>query len=127
MQALAKRVGLVALFLVAMTVGWALQGAPARAGMVSTETLLEAQAGASEVRARLRSLPAREGLREELRAQFEALGIAPEEAVERIESLSDAEIAVIAGKLDALPAGGAGPLEWVLAVLIVLLLVIILI
>lgn len=43
--------------------------------------------------------------REDVKAQFRALGISPEEAQARVAALSDAEIDKIAGKLDTLPAG----------------------
>ena len=43
--------------------------------------------------------------REDVKAQFRALGISPEEAQARVAALSDAEIDKIAGRLDTLPAG----------------------
>ncbi len=42
------------------------------------------------------------------RAQLETYGITRDEAAARLDALSDEEVAEIAGKLDALPAGGTG-------------------
>lgn len=38
-------------------------------------------------------------------AQMQAYGISYEEALSRVDSLTDSEIALIAGKLDQIPAG----------------------
>lgn len=43
--------------------------------------------------------------RQDVREQFEALGVDPDEALARTANLSDAEIQQIAGQLDELPAG----------------------
>ncbi len=43
--------------------------------------------------------------REDVRRQFEALGIDADEAAARAGSLSDAEVTQIAGQIDELPAG----------------------
>ena len=42
-------------------------------------------------------------------AQMQAYGIGPEEALSRIDSLTDSEIALIAGKMDQIPAGAGTP------------------
>ncbi len=74
----------------------------AEAAIVTTESLVdlpgEGQAKRERVRAFLN--------RAEVRAQLEAYGISPEEASARVESFTDREIALIAGKVDQLPAGG---------------------
>ena len=44
--------------------------------------------------------------RGELAAQLRMLGLSPEAASERVAALTDAEIAGLAGRADALPAGG---------------------
>ncbi|MDH3595150.1 MAG: PA2779 family protein [Rhodospirillales bacterium] len=72
----------------------------ARAAIVTTEEVVAAQA-ADEDRARVIQFMARE----DVRRQIEALGIDPDEAARRTESLSDEEIQQIAGRLDELPAG----------------------
>ncbi len=74
----------------------------ARAAMVGTEAVVETATQAEADRARLRALL----LRDEARAQLETYGITRDEAAARLDALSDEEIAQIAGKLDALPAGG---------------------
>ncbi len=76
----------------------------ARGAMVGTEAVVERATQAEADRARLRALL----LRDEARAQLETYGITRDEAAARLDALSDDEIAAIAGKLDALPAGGTG-------------------
>ena len=76
----------------------------ARAAMVGTEAVVETATPVETDRARLRALL----LRDEARAQLETYGITRDEAAARLDALSDEEIAQIAGKLDALPAGGTG-------------------
>ena len=44
--------------------------------------------------------------RAELVSQLQTLGISPQAAQERVAALTDAEIAGLAGRIDALPAGG---------------------
>ncbi len=69
--------------------------------------------------------------RQDVRAKLESHGISGKEAGARIDSLTDGEIALIAGRLDKLPAGGycgyscSGPPGWavLLAVLLIALIV----
>ena len=58
--------------------------------------------------------------REDVRKQFEALGVDPAEARLRVAGLTEAELAQLSGRIDELPAG-AGAVEVVLLVLIILL------
>ena len=44
--------------------------------------------------------------RSTMATQLQALGISPQAARERVAALTDAEVADIAGRIDALPAGG---------------------
>ncbi len=74
-----------------------------RAAMVPTESVIERPADIRSQRERLREILRRE----EARAELEALGVDPDEAVARVDSLSDDEVALIAGQLDQLPAGAA--------------------
>jgi Family of unknown function (DUF6627) len=83
-----------ALFITSLPLG------AARAGLVTTEQVVDARAAANE-RERLTAIL----LRDDVRQQMEALGVNREEAVARLASLSDQEIQQIAGKLDELPAG----------------------
>jgi hypothetical protein len=76
----------------------------ARGAMVGTEAVIETATQVDADRARLRALL----LRDEARAHLETYGITRDEAAARLDALSDEEIAEIAGKLDALPAGGTG-------------------
>jgi hypothetical protein len=95
--------------------------APVRAGLISTEAVVAAAAAPSptaQARERIERLLQREDVRREL----EAYGVSPAEALARVASLSDAEIAVVAGRLDALPAGG----DSVAGVLLIIALVFIL-
>jgi hypothetical protein len=90
----------------------------ALAALVPTDSVAE-PAGSADARGRLMQYLAREDVRAALTAQ----GLDPEEAQERIASLTDAEVQQIAGQLGQLPAGGDG-LWVVVAVLVIVLLVI---
>jgi len=71
------------------------------AAMVGTEALLANQ-DTLNARDRLRTFLDRK----DVQSQLAALGIDPAEARARSDSLSDAEVRQIAGKIDQLPAGG---------------------
>jgi Flp pilus assembly protein TadB len=73
----------------------------ASAAMIGTEQLLPPDRN-QKTRDHLHQLIARENIREALAAR----GIDPDEAEARIDSLTDDETELIAGKIDALPAGG---------------------
>ncbi len=73
----------------------------ARAALVTTEQAIE-PAVQVDARARVAAFLARDDVRQ----QMVALGVDPAEAVDRVASLSDAEVQRIAGQLDRLPAGG---------------------
>jgi hypothetical protein len=83
-----------AIFVTSLPVG------AARAGLVTTEQVVDATAAASD-RERLAAVL----LRDDVRQQMEALGVDRDEAMARLASLSDQEIQQIAGKIDELPAG----------------------
>ena len=68
---------------------------------MSTESLTGPPAGAESDRARLRELINRA----DVRAKMKAYGIDSDEALARVDSLSDREIAGIARRLDEMPAG----------------------
>lgn len=76
----------------------------AQAAIVSTESVINVTQDSQADRARVRAFLARA----EVQAQMQAHGISPEEAVARVDALTDRQIALIAGELDRLPAGGCG-------------------
>lgn len=73
---------------------------PGAAKLVSTDAVIAAE-HASAQRARVAAFLARE----DVQGQMSALGVDVEEARARVDTLSDAEVAAIAGRLDELPAG----------------------
>ena len=94
----------------------------AQAGLVETDQVIAERVAGTD-RARVVSFL----LREDVREQMVQLGIRPEEAVARVQALSDAELQRIAGRLDELPAGQFGPPEaLIIAAALVFLLLLIL-
>lgn len=91
-------------------------GAPAQAAMVGTQQALGAEQGRLD-RARLASLLERE----DLQRQLAALGIDARQARDRVAGLTDAEVAQLNQRIDALPAGG----DTVLGVFVLLLLILV--
>jgi hypothetical protein len=91
----------------------ALAAPQAYAGMIPTE--------ASE-RDRVMTLVERP----EIARALEKMGIPADQAKARVGAMSEAEVASLAGKLDALPAGGALSNQDLILILIVVLLVVIL-
>jgi len=106
------------LFLSVVLVGATIHAQPVRAGLVGTEDVAAATK-AAEARERLQIL----AKRPEVAKDLQALGIAPQEAVERVAAMTDAEVLSISGKLGALPAGGALTSTELLIVILVLVLV----
>ena len=53
--------------------------------------------------------------REEVAGQLQLLGLSPQAARERVAALSNAEVADLAGRIDALPAGGNSLLAFIVA------------
>lgn len=72
----------------------------AQAGMVTTDRVID-QGTVQQDRASVLQFLGRD----DVRRQLEALGVDPDEAAARADSLSDAEIARIAQQIDHLPAG----------------------
>jgi len=64
--------------------------------------------------------------RPEVAQQLEKMGIPAEQAKARVQAMSEAEVASLAGRLDALPAGGALNNQDFLFIIIVILLVVVL-
>jgi hypothetical protein len=65
--------------------------------------------------------------RPEVIAEMERLGIAADEARARVDAMAPAEVHSLAGRLDALPAGGQSASRDLLLVVLVVLLVVLLI
>lgn len=59
--------------------------------------------------------------REEVRQSIEAQGVDPQDAIKRVQAMSDEEVQQLAGRIDQLPAGGSiiGVLFTVFIVLLV--------
>jgi hypothetical protein len=87
----------------------------AHAGMIATEP-------GSTDRERVMALVERP----EVAAQLEQMGIPADQARARVAAMSEAEVASLAGTLDALPAGGALSNQDFLFIIIVILLVVLL-
>lgn len=92
--------------------------APARAALIGTGQALPE----SSERERVKALIARP----EVAKKLETLGVLPADARSRIDALTDAEVAAIAGRIDALPAGAMSTQEWLLVIIAILLVIIIL-
>lgn len=73
----------------------------AHAGMVDTDELL-APVPAAAARERLRDMLARS----DVSRQLQALGVSASAARERVNAMTDAEVASVSGRIDRLPAGG---------------------
>lgn len=116
MSRLAKPLGSL---LIAATLSFSLQVGPAQAAMVGTESVID-QASHSADRERLRNFL----MREDVQKAMEKQGVSPAEALGRVDSLSDAEVSKVAGRLDALPAGGdAGSIVGALLLIFFVLLI----
>jgi len=72
----------------------------AQAGLVTTLQAVEVSTRAHDLAAVNAALA-----REEVRAQFEALGVEPAQVESRIASLTDAELRTLAGQMAEMPAG----------------------
>jgi hypothetical protein len=91
----------------------------AQAGVIGTDQAIAADAKAA--RATVTDFIARS----EVAGKLQALGLSPQAASERVAVLSDAEVASLAGRIEALPAGGiAGILPVLAAVLLIYFLII---
>lgn len=104
----------------AVAAAFALPFQSAQADVISTDQVAsdsKAQADREKVKAFLSRADAERNLI--------AMGVAPDTAKQRVDALSDAEVASLAGKIDTLPAGGAlSNTELILIVLIVILIAI---
>ena len=87
---------------------------PAAAGMIATPV--------DDERARIKAMLERP----ELQAELRKMGIEAQEAAARVDAMSHAEVLSLAGRLDALPAGGAISDRELILILLVVVLVLLL-
>jgi len=89
----------------------------AQAGMIGTDRLVgsTAQADRAAVLAVIN--------RAEIASQLQALGLDPATAKDRVAAMSDEDVSALAGKLNALPAGGSSAAGAVLLIVIIVLVV----
>jgi hypothetical protein len=97
----------------------ALGAVPAHAALISSDAAIKPASERDRVRAMLE--------RPEVTRELQKMGIAPSHAEGRVQAMSDTEVAQLAGRLDALPAGGAITNDELLLIIIIVLLVAILI
>ena len=93
---------------------------PADAGMVGTG---EFASPAQSERERVKALIARP----EVARKLEDRGVLAKDAQSRVDALTDAEVAMLAARIDALPAAGFegfGTTQWLLVIIAVILLII---
>jgi len=91
----------------------------AQAGIVSTEQALHQEIASAEVgvnRERVTAFLSRDDVRAELQAQ----GVSANDALARVQSMSDAEVAQLAHRVDQAPAG-AGVVGVLFTVFVILL------
>lgn len=84
-------------FLAALFVLFSLQ-VPAQAAMVTTQSIVGAQADRAKVAEFLQ--------RDQVRQAFVEQGVDADAALARVDRLTDAEVAMLADKIDEMPAGG---------------------
>lgn len=89
----------------------------AQAALIGTD---EAVAQAQDSRARVQDFVARADVQQQLQ-QF---GITPQNAKDRVDALTEAEVRQIAGKIDALPAGAASGGAAVIGITVLLVLIV---
>ena len=106
---------------VLLSMALAIPMAPARAALIGDEAVAagsQAEADRAKVRAFLE--------RADLRERLQAMGVSALGVGDRVASLTDAEVHALAGRIDALPAGGALSDRDILIVILIAVLVAIL-
>jgi uncharacterized lipoprotein YajG len=98
-----------------------LVGSPlmAQAGIVSTEQAMAAQAATPQVDASRERVSAFFN-REDVRAELQAQGVSADDALARVQAMSDVEVAQLAQRVDQAPAG-AGVVGVLFTVFLILL------
>ena len=105
-------VRLVSRILIVCMIGLSFQ---VHAGMIGTDTVIAA-AQAQGARDAVTSILNRA----DVASQLQALGLSPQAAKDRVNALTDAEVAKLAAQLQQVPAGASGG-GWLLVIVIVLL------
>ncbi len=93
--------GSVFLLIVSLVAAPVLQ--PARAAVIGTQTAIDLQERADRI-AQINTVLARD----DVRSTLIDLGVSPEDAAARVETMTDAELQVLAAQMGELPAGGIG-------------------
>lgn len=91
----------------------------AQAGLIATDEVV-AQTPVQSERAKVRDFVSRSDVQQQLQ-QF---GVTPQNAKDRIDALTEAEVQHIAGKIDALPAGATSGGLAVVGITVLLVLII---
>ena len=116
MHSLLRKQGPVILLIVSLVTAPVLQ--PARAAVIGTQTAIDLQERTNRI-AQINTVLARE----DVRSTLIDLGVSPEDAAARVETMTDAELQVLAAQLDQLPAGGIGIVEVaIIAALVIVIL-----
>lgn len=89
---------------------------PAKAAIMPTESSVQ---GAQAERAHVAAFLARD----DVRAQLQSNGVTAEQALQRVQALSDDEVRDLAGKIDELPVGADGGVIGVLLTIFIVLLI----
>ena len=107
--------------LVSYVVIFSLAGLPftAQAGLIGTDDVV-AQNQVQTDRAKVRDFVSRADVQQQLQ-QF---GLTQQNAKDRVDALSEAEVQHIAGKIDALPAGGTAGTAAVVGLTVLLILIV---
>ena len=101
-------------FLIASMFAMSFQSA--MAGMIGTEQAVAAASAQAERAALINTLS-----RSDVANQLQSQGVDPEAAKARVASMTDQEVAALAGKIDSLPAGASSSgTGWAIAIVIVL-------
>ena len=121
MRSIRRKSRAVGFALIILTLMTALPYQTAIAALIDTDTALGTSNGA-DMRNQIKNFLARE----DVRAIFIAQGIDQQEALDRVNSLTDSEVAEIAHSIEQLPAGGDS-IGIIIGILIIVLLVIVIV
>jgi hypothetical protein len=120
MKIIRKKIRYISLFMATIMLLIAVPYQPLLAALVTTEDTFN-QIKAQDARDNLKTLLSRNDIKNALISQ----SIDPDEAKARVDSLSDAEVIEMAGKIEQLPAGGGAFGALIGAALIVFLVLLI--